>query len=211
MKRTIVTGASSGIGQAIYLDLKNRGWDVLGLSRRGPDAFIDITQYPYQNEQFANFIEDGIDMIVHCAGIMPLPEAGYERQIMDVNFWGIFELNRCTKKHLNQDATIVYIGSICAERPDKDMPVYAASKAAVAIMCKTNALLDAPMGIKHICIQPGFYETNLVEGALPQELLTGIPMGYEEHPSKIAHVPYFCYVTPYMTGTTINIDGGASL
>ncbi len=215
MKKAIIIGASSGIGAAMYNDLKTRGWEVLGVSRNGPDVFFDINNIndmkAYPSPELEMFISQKIDMVVYCAGIMPLSEIGYESGIMNTNFWGAYYFIRYVRPFFRKNAVVVYIGSVSAHKPDKDIPIYACSKAALSTLCKANALLDASNGVRHICIEPVFFNTNLVPGETPVELINQVPLHYEELPENIAHLPYFCYSTPYLTGSTIVIDGGLSL
>ena len=61
------------------------------------------------------------------------------------------------------------------------------------------------------CISPGFFNTNLVEGDTPQELIDQVPMLREAQPEEIIPVIDMLQKSTYMTGANIVIDGGLSL
>ena len=66
MKNAIITGASSGIGKGIYNFLVEQGnYNVMGISRRGPDYEIDLTCLSEINN-FILFLKEGaVDLLVN--------------------------------------------------------------------------------------------------------------------------------------------------
>jgi len=197
-KLVVITGASSGIGKALYNKYKELlEYDVLGLSRRGPDLFVDLKDL----RKFS--MSHSVDILINCAGIMPLENETEE--VMQVNFWGAYYL---TKKLLCKDMCIINIASVSATHPDPHQPIYAASKAALIAMSKSLAKQWASFGVRVNCISPGFYDTNLVVGETPQNLIDTIPMMYEEDPLNLFPVVRMIERTKYMTGANIVVDGG---
>jgi NAD(P)-dependent dehydrogenase (short-subunit alcohol dehydrogenase family) len=95
-------------------------------------------------------------------------------------------------------------------KADPDLPIYAASKAALISLTKSLAKSYAP-DVRVNCISPGFFKTNLVDEPTPTELIHTIPMKYEEDAKKITPVVDLIWKSQYMTGANIVIDGGVSL
>jgi 3-oxoacyl-[acyl-carrier protein] reductase len=139
---------------------------------------------------------------------MPFKES---REVMNVNFWGSYNIIQNLLPECEEGCNIINIASVSGMVPDKDLPIYAASKAAVIAMTKSLAKQLAPRMIRVNCISPGFFKTNLVNGEdLPDDLLKTIPLGYEELPSNITPVIEMILHSRYMTGSNIVIDGGVT-
>ena len=207
--KALITGSSSGIGKAIYEGLKEKGWECYGLSRRGPDYCIDLCEM--YKENVLTLLPNKIDLLLNAAGIMPFVET---RKIMDINFWGALNLMIWYKEasKFSKGACVINIASVSGVFPDPELPIYAASKAALISVTKSYAKLWAP-DVRVNCISPGFYMTNLVpeEPIPPQHFINNIPMGYAEKPETLLDMVLTIYNTKYINGSNIIIDGGYSL
>ena len=208
-KTAVVTGASSGIGKVIYEGLKDEGFHVIGVSRRGPNFHMNLSKPLNMDFPFTG-VTTLIDLLVNCAGALHLDEHRVERYIMDVNFWGTWEVIQNLLPQFSAGACVINIASISGMRADDETPIYAAAKAALISLTKSFAKQYAGI-YRFNCISPGFYKTNLVPGETPQELIDTIPMGREEEPEKLFPVVKMIYETEYMTGSNIVVDGGLLL
>jgi 3-oxoacyl-[acyl-carrier protein] reductase len=199
----VITGASSGIGKALYEQFQGHiNLTVIGVSRNGPDVILDLSK-----ESPRGIINADVSLLINCAGIMPLYEEN-PKKIFDVNFWGTYNMIHGLK--FTKEACIINIASVSGMKADADTPVYAASKAAVISLTQSLAKKFAP-DIRVNCISPGFYKTNLVPGEIPEDLIDGIPLGYAENPGLLFKVVHTIWMTRYMTGANIVVDGGVSL
>jgi len=150
----IVTGASSGIGEATARVLAREGANVVLAARRegelraiandvadehGVDAHVVPTDVTDEDEVEslvdATFEEfDGVDVLVNNAGlgrgddVEDLSTSEY-RQMMDVNCDGMFFATRAALPHLREaDGNLVFVGSFAGQHPRPGNPVYAATK-----------------------------------------------------------------------------------
>jgi NAD(P)-dependent dehydrogenase (short-subunit alcohol dehydrogenase family) len=213
MKTAIVTGASSGIGKAIYAHLKNfRLYNqVVGISREGPDLSVDFRE----KSGLASLLHilQGADVgcLVNCAGILKLEgEESFYEDIFRVNFWTPYFLTTGLYKYLKAGhGVVINIASISGLMADVDTPIYGASKAALISLSKTLAVKYAPE-VRVNCISPGFFDTNLVPEPTPQHLIDPVPLKFEADPVMILPVVDAILNCPYMTGANIVVDGGLS-
>ena len=217
IRTAVVTGASSGIGAMIYSRLQKmtgRYDRVVGISRRGPDLSFDLG---IMNTHDYNTIkgqllgdEDEISLLVNCAGIMPLKEAGHEQHIFDVNFWGTYKITMALlPKLIEAKGCVINIASVSGMVAEPDEVIYAVSKAAVISLTKSLAVKLAP-SVRVNCISPGFFDTNLVEGPAPPDLIETVPMRYEADVEELWPVALSIISSGYMTGANIVVDGGLS-
>ncbi|MBI1903020.1 MAG: SDR family NAD(P)-dependent oxidoreductase [Planctomycetia bacterium] len=155
--RALVTGASSGIGRAIALELARQGADVVvvarreerlkevveqirGMGRKAAAVSGDVTKPETRSAALAAAREHlgGLDILVNNAGIAvfgPLvkAEAWKMRRIIEVNVLALVELTREALPMLraSQGATIVNVGSILGRLGMPNLAVYSASKFAI--------------------------------------------------------------------------------
>src|SRR5262249_52483525 len=141
--------------------------------------------------------------------------------LMHVNVNGVFY---CTKHALKQmlveeKGTIINLSSIYGLVSAPDIPAYHASKGAVRLMTKTDALLYATKGIRVNSVHPGFIWTPLVEHYLAahgdvakgRATLDSLhPIGHVGEPDDIAYgVLYLASdEAKFVTGAELVIDGG---
>lgn len=146
----LVTGASSGIGEATAHRLSKAGYKVYGTSRRGaeagPRAFemlpLDVTQDASVDAVIRQLIqlEGRIDLLVNNAGFGVSPAGAEEssiaqaQAIFDTNFFGMVRMTRAVVPHMRRQKSgrIINIGSVVGFLPAPYMALYSATKHAVA-------------------------------------------------------------------------------
>jgi acetoacetyl-CoA reductase len=107
--------------------------------------------------------------------------------------------------------SIVNMSSFVGEAGNMGQANYAAAKAGLLGFTKSAALELAKSNITVNAVCPGFIETDMT-GAIPEEaqekIMKTIPMGRFGQPEDIAQAVRFCVENEYMTGATLDINGG---
>jgi NAD(P)-dependent dehydrogenase (short-subunit alcohol dehydrogenase family) len=205
MLTAVVTGASSGIGKAIYNHLKISGFSVIGMSRRGPDVFVDFRKGLSFQNSFYSLVPD-IKVLVNCAGIW---EDTNPEIVFNVNFWSTVRLTEIVLPGLALNkGVVINIVSSSAKAALPDNPIYNASKAALLSWTKSMAIRHAQK-VRFVAISPGFTRTPMFPE--DKELVAKlVPMGYEAQPEDILPVIDMVLDAKYVTGADIAVDGGVS-
>lgn len=163
-----------------------------------------------------------LDILVNNAGICPrisiddMTEESYDR-IMDVNLKSVFFLSRAAGNAMkvNGWGRIVNVSSTGGRTGGIfNATVYSASKAGIMSMTKAFARHFAPHHILVNCLAPGTVNTRLMTN-LPKESLEAaisqVPLKRLADPAEIAQVVVFLASdkASYMTGATVDVNGGA--
>ena len=173
-KRAIVTGASSGIGEATVKQLREAGVRVAGGARR-VDAIdadvaleLDVTDRASCASCLERALEElgGVDILVNNAGLAlgrePFVESTEEDEhtIIETNISGLVRITRLALPHLEHGGHIVNMGSIAAIWPYEKGTLYCLSKAAVHAFSRAlrEDLLGKPIRITTLA--PGLVETD---------------------------------------------------
>ena len=234
-RRALVTGANTGIGQAIAVALAGQGAEVVCAGRRSCDETVaTITRNGGQASSllldFADpmaardvFDGAGYSILVNNAGIIrradsvDFSEADWDA-VMDVNLKALFFTCQAFGKAAmaaKAPAAVVSIASLLSFQGGIRVPAYTASKHGVAGLTKILANEWAPHDITVNAIAPGYIATNNTE-ALREDpvraraILDRIPAGRWGDPSDIGGTAAFLAsgAARYITGAVINVDGG---
>lgn len=169
-----------------------------------------------------------LDIVVNNAGIAgankPTDELTAEEwdSVINVNVRGVFFCTKHAVPHLRRagGGSIVNLSSIYCIIGAPDLPAYHASKGAVRLMTKTDALLYAKDKIRVNSVHPGYIWTPLVEElgrnssqgieAFRRELDSKHPIGHVGEPDDIAYgIVYLASdEAKFVTGSELVIDGG---
>lgn len=171
MPRILITGCSSGFGQAIAARFLDEGWDVVATMRtprtEGLPASdrlrilpLDVTK-PHSIE--AALAEAGpLDALVNNAGVgmlNVLEGAGMDkaRELFEINVLGTMAMSQAVMPGMRQrrSGVIVNISSSVTLRPLPALSVYSASKAAVNAFTESFALEAAEFGVRARLVLPG--------------------------------------------------------
>ncbi len=237
-KTILVTGASSGIGQATAVECAQMGAEVVitGRDTERLQATADLVGTPKaliaadltNQEDVERLVASlpPLDGAVLCAGnstTLPLQFGSREKfdEMFNVNFFAPVELLRLMykKKVLQKGASVVLIASIGGTH--SFMPgngVYGASKAALNSLMKYAAREYASRKIRVNSICPGMVDTPLIHrGTITEEQLAEdakrYPLGRYGKPDDIANGAVYLLsdASSWLTGHDLVIDGGFSI
>lgn len=223
----LVTGAASGIGQAVALAFLEGGDEVIGWDLNGDaDAPFPIRAVDIRDPaavQAAGTALDRLDLLVNCAGIARRGHAASLsaedwRAVIDTNLSGTFYCCQAAFPALKAsgDGLIINVASFVAHRSGPGRASYAASKAGVVALTEVLALDFAEHGVRAISVSPGYTRTAMVERALQagrldeQRLLARIPARRLAAPAEIGGAIRLLAepALAYANGCDFVIDGG---
>lgn len=218
----LITGAGTGIGKAIALELASKGCDVAicgrrieplaetaaeieALGRKALYASVDVSS----NEAVTSFVTDVIakfgklDILINNAGVtrdnllMRMSEEEWD-SVIDTNLKGAFLFSKAVSRPMMKQraGSIVNISSVVGITGNAGQCNYTASKAGLIALTKSMAKELSSRGIRVNAVAPGFIKSQMTE-KLSQELcdalLGNIPAGRLGEPEDIAKaVAFLC-------------------
>ncbi|XP_025904499.1 carbonyl reductase family member 4 [Nothoprocta perdicaria] len=111
----------------------------------------------------------------------------------------------------HQGGAIVNIGSIVGIKGNSGQSVYSASKAGLVGFSRSLAKEVARKKIRVNVVAPGFIHTEMTAHLDEDELKAAIPLGRFGEPQEVAQAVVFLLESPYVTGSTLIVDGGLQL
>jgi meso-butanediol dehydrogenase/(S,S)-butanediol dehydrogenase/diacetyl reductase len=234
-KRVVVTGGTSGIGEATSRRFLEEGARVVALAFGeeevataaeripGLDAFrCDVADDIQVADAFGRVDEllGGVDVLVANAGIsirkpfLEIEEADW-RRVLDVNLTGVFHCAQQAARRMDaaDGGVILMTASTNGLTGHEYYADYNASKAGVILLARTMALELAPkIRVNAVC--PGYVLTPMQKAEYTPEMLArvdaGIPLGRHARPEELAALYAFLASDEgaYFTGAVISMDGG---
>ncbi len=236
-KVALVTGSTSGIGEAIARHYAAHGAAVVLNSVRSVEAGERLAaELPDALYVQGSIADDGVpqrlvdatvehfghlDVLVNNAGTTrSIPHADLDaasldvwREIFETNVFGTWELTRVAAPHLREVAgNVIFITSLAGLRPTGSSVPYAASKAALNHL---TALLANALGpeIRANAIAPGLVATPWTAewDAIHEAVGATAPMRRSATPDDIVDLALVLATNTYLTGEVIAVDGGLGL
>jgi len=217
----LVTGASTGLGQAIAIALAEAGANVACHGNtQAPDATcqavtkigrqalaltgdLSVRETPRQliEKTIAHFGQ--LDILVNNAGIIRrAPATAYSEEdwatVIEVNLSSVFRLSQLAGRHMIERGRgkILNIASLLSFQGGITVPAYAASKGGVAQLTKALANEWAAKGVNVNAIAPGYMRTDNTKALQQDEtrnrqILERVPAGRWGEPSDLAGAAVF--------------------
>lgn len=235
----IITGAATGIGEAIAKRLADAGAKVCIVDIDGAEAAaaaerignsaisiaLDITDAQAVQRAIDGLIGEHqpIDILVNNAGLAGKAAPVWDQtdadwhKVMAVNLHGPFYLCRAVIPHMRSRGygRIVNVASVAGKEGNPNMTAYSASKAALIGLTKSMAKEVAGEGICINAISPAVIRTKILEQLTPQQvdyMVQRIPMKRTGQPEEVAAVVHFLASRDcsFVTGQCYDVSGGRS-
>lgn len=234
-RRALVTGANTGLGQAIAVAMAQAGAEVVCAARRDCDETLaqvaaiggrgtalrlDLADPMAAAEVFD---DAAIDILVNNAGLIrradavDFTEADWDA-VMDMNLKAVFFTCQAFARAIfarGGRGRIVNVASLLSFQGGIRVPSYTASKHGVAGLTRLLANEWAARGINVNAIAPGYIETNntaalRADPDRSEAILARIPAGRWGRPEDIGGTAvYLCSAAAdYVHGAVLNVDGG---
>lgn len=224
----LVTGATSGIGQAIARGFAEAGHTVLAVGLGAiPEGEGNLT-YAALDVQDGEAVKALVEplgalcVVVNAAGIIRR-EAEHDPEVfqlvIDINLNGTMRVCAAARRALSANkGSIINIASMLSYFGGGLVPGYAASKGGIAQLTKSLAIAYAPDGIRVNALAPGWIATPLTDGlrkdpARSDAILGRTPMARWGTPEDLIGPARFL-ASPeagFVTGTILNVDGGYAI
>lgn len=220
-KNSIVTGAGSGIGRAIALEMARQGanvacadlnlnsaetvaQEVIDEGRRALVIEVDVASFPAVAAAVRKIYDEfrQIDILVNNAGFgqylafWEITEEFWDRMIA-VHLKGNFNCTRAVIEGMiaQKSGRIINISSVAGLTGTPTHSHYSAAKAGIIGFTKALAKEVAPFGITVNAVAPGMVDTPLIRKEMPEELkqavLERMPVGRMGTPEEIAYAVAF--------------------
>jgi NAD(P)-dependent dehydrogenase (short-subunit alcohol dehydrogenase family) len=229
-RTVVVTGASSGIGEACALAFASRGAKIVLAARRAERlsglvekiaseggaaraVTTDVTDEAAVENLFKSALDTfgSVDVLINNAGIAdstPIVEMSLEtwHKVIDTNLTSAFLCSRAAMRAMQGQGhgRIINIGSISAKVPRQDSPAYAASKFGLAGLTHSLAIDGRPHNIAASIFHPGIVATEIAPGAVK------LPKDFAASPEDIAEViVHMCDIPDHLNfyeGMVVQID-----
>ncbi len=241
----VITGAASGIGRASAERLAEAGATVVCADRdadgaaRTADAIagatdavgVDVTDAGEVDALVAGAVErhGRLDVMANVAGIMhrstvlETNEADLDR-VLAVNLKGVFYGCQSAARVMVEQGSgsIVNMASAAVDQPAPGLVCYGMAKAALVQLTKVLATEVGPQGVRVNAVAPGFIDTNMTLGSIPDEetkaalaerMSRGTPLRAVGEADDIAYAVLYLAsdASKFMTGQILRPNGGVAM
>jgi len=227
--RVLVTGAASGIGEAVAAACEREGATVVRVDLREGDGIVrcDVRSEDEVVSLFSG-VASAVTDVVHCAGIAsaaPIEDVSLDvwRSIIDTNLTGSFLVGREVARSFARPGTLTFIASAGGLKGSATYTAYCSSKFGVVGLTRSLAQELAPRRVRVNAVCPSGVRTPMVAKTIaeesrrtgvPEELIRKgendvVPLGRMAEPEEVANVCVFLAsdLASHIAGTAVLVDG----
>jgi NAD(P)-dependent dehydrogenase (short-subunit alcohol dehydrogenase family) len=217
-KKTVITGADSGIGRAVAIAFAREGADVVlsyldedddahetarWVEEAGRTAVLvrgDLAEASVCETVIDTAVESlgGIDVLVNNAAyqrtyehLEDVSDEEWQRHL-DVNLTAMFRLCKLALPHMSSGASIINTSSVNSDQPKPTLIPYSVTKAGIANFSASLGSQLASRGIRVNSVAPGPIWTPLIPSTIPPDQVEGFgeatPIGRPGQPAELAPV-----------------------
>lgn len=225
-QRVLVVGAAGGIGRATAMAFADAGAQLTAAGRTEASivaltrdlgavpAALDILDEEAIQTFFAE--QDPFDHVVIAAANtktgsvadLPLADA---KTAMESKFWGAYRIAHAAR--VRSAGSLTFVSGLLAERPMATSVLQGAINAALEALARGLALERAPVRVN--TVSPGLIDTPLhgrieatAREAMYDRMRQSLPVRRIGQPEDVAQAILLVATNPFMTGATVNVDGG---
>ncbi|MEO8666056.1 MAG: SDR family NAD(P)-dependent oxidoreductase [Ignavibacteria bacterium] len=223
----LITGASRGIGKFLFEEFTKAGQDVYGTYYNENQEFennykyhrLDVSVYEEAEElikKLTPVIEDAV--LINCAGnnyncFAHKSSPKDWSNVISTNLTGTYNMIRAILPLMREQnyGRIINFASVVAETGIPGTSAYAASKSGLWGMTRSIAVENASKGVTINNLNLGYFDIGMiteVSNEYQEIVKKKIPTGKFGDPQNIFNAVKFIIASDYLTGTSLDINGG---
>lgn len=226
----LITGASSGIGEATAQRFASSGATVINLDVQPPATIIDGVKWRECDVTDAGMVQSVVEQIAAEEGRIDvaIANAGVStrhaflemkhkdiRRLLEINLFGVINFWQSAGRIMFEAGSGTLLAT-ASTNGSAGYPLYSdynASKAGVLALCRSVALELAPR-VRTVCVSPGYVLTPMQRSEYTNDMLAKvnelIPMRRHAKPAEIADAFFFLASDQarFITGQQLIVDGG---
>ncbi|TLU72030.1 SDR family oxidoreductase [Lichenicoccus roseus] len=228
-QRVLVVGAAGGIGRATAMAFASAGAAVSAAGRTpgqiaavaeavgGESVALDVLDNDAIERFFAG--HPAFDHVVVAAASTtggPVARLSLDdaKASMESKFWGAYRVARACR--ISEHGSITFVSGMLSQRPSAASVLQGAINAALEALARGLALERAPVRVN--TVSPGIIDTPLHDrmpeasrAAMFDRMRSGLPVRRLGQAEDVAQAILFAASNPFVTGSTINVDGGGRI
>ena len=240
-KTALITGAAKGIGRTVTIELARAGYnavinyhsdenaarmlkeEVEGYGVRALTLYADMASVADIKEMYGRAVDEfgQLDLVVNNAGIssevyfLDACEEEFDRMTA-IDWKGLYFSSQCAARHMVEKGVKGVIINISSSQVDGCWPratIYGPTKAAVSKFTKNAAMELSLKGVRMAAVAPGYTDVGWEPGDVRLEAASRLPLRRFASTTEIAKAVVYLASddAAYITGSTLTIDGGATL